>query len=151
MTKALVRLSSSSPSCGRVPTFYLRVAVMGCMTDNAHDVGLTPLCVDGVAHDFAVDGQALVASAMGLVPALQGLIERHRIDTHEDIANDRFARHHAASVLASATETLARFTAKALRPVRDCFVTTHPTERRPGGDGQNHRHWMASSLRAARV
>jgi len=44
------------------------------MTDDAENMGLMPLFIDGVAHGFAVDGQTFVFWGVGLVPALQGSI-----------------------------------------------------------------------------
>jgi hypothetical protein len=39
------------------------------MTDSAHNVGLMPLLVDGIAHSLAINGKSLVVfTAMGLVP-----------------------------------------------------------------------------------
>jgi putative transposase len=67
---SLVRLTASSPATGRVPTF-LGVTGLALMADHAHDVGLTTLSVDGVAHRLAVDGEAVIGLPIGRVPALQ--------------------------------------------------------------------------------
>ena len=58
------------------------------MTDDAENMGLLPLFIDGIAHGFAVDCQAFVFLSVGLVPALQGSIEMYGIDPDQDIAED---------------------------------------------------------------
>jgi len=40
------------------------------MAHHAHDVGLISLIIEGIAHGLAVDGQAFVCSAVGVVPLL---------------------------------------------------------------------------------
>ena len=42
------------------------VADLGVVADDAHNVGLMALVVDGVAHGLAVDGQAFIVPAPGL-------------------------------------------------------------------------------------
>ena len=99
------------------------VAAIGAMADDAHDMGLIALLVDGVAHRLAVDGKALVFFAIAFVPALQGAVEFHWIDADEQIADDVFTRHQATPLFATAAETLSRLGSEALGPVRDGFVT----------------------------
>ena len=63
--------SSEAPSIGRVPTLrqaqdrlFLGVPGQAPVADHAHDVGLTALNIDGVAHRLAVDGEAFVNFTM---------------------------------------------------------------------------------------
>lgn len=117
------------------------------MSDNAHDVGLATFIVDGVAHGFAIDGQALVVSGVNAVPFLQSLVEAYRIDADKHIADDRQARHAVAAVSVTALEALACLLSKAVGPIEDGLVSTHATQGCRGGDGQNGCQAMASALR----
>jgi len=121
------------------------------MTNNAHDMLLTALGIDGVAHRLAVDGQAVVGLALSVVPALQGLVEGYRINAHQHVANDVLARDYAAPVFAPATEPLAGPVPEALRPLRNGLVAAHPAQRRARGQSEDRRQAMASSLGPARV
>ena len=56
------------------------VAGLGLVSDDAEDVGLALLGVDGIAQGFAIDGQALVVGGHLRIPALQCLIEGVGID-----------------------------------------------------------------------
>jgi len=58
------------------------------MADDAENMGLTGVLVDGITHGLTIDGQALVIGALLCVPALQGTIQMHRIDSSEHIADD---------------------------------------------------------------
>ena len=40
------------------------------MTDDAHDMGLIALIVDGVTHGLSINGQRFVVLSIGLIPAL---------------------------------------------------------------------------------
>jgi len=44
------------------------------MTDDAQNMALIPLIIDGVAHGFAVDGKTFVFLSVGFVPTLQALV-----------------------------------------------------------------------------
>ncbi len=66
---------------------FLGVADLGAMADHAHDMGL-----------MAVDGQGGVLLAVGLIPALQRLVQSNWSDPNHDIADNRFAGHQVASV-----------------------------------------------------
>ena len=61
------------------------------MADDTHDVGLCAVLIEGVAQGLAVDGQARIVRTVGVVPARERLIQCHRIDADEGIANDVFA------------------------------------------------------------
>src|SRR5205807_6407362 len=54
---------------------FLSVASFGLMTDDAHNMSLLALLIQGVAHGLAVDGQTLIPCAIAFVPALQGAIQ----------------------------------------------------------------------------
>ena len=56
------------------------------MTNHAEDMGLTTRVVDGIAHGLAIDGKTLVERAILRVPALQGAVEKARIDADKHIA-----------------------------------------------------------------
>ena len=121
------------------------------MADNAHDVGLIALIVNGVAHGFAIDGQALVAAGVDAVPFLQGVVEACRIDPDEHIADDRQTRHAVVAVSVAALEAPACFLSEAVGPIGDGLVAAHATQGCCGGDGQNGCQTMASALGASRI
>jgi hypothetical protein len=60
------------------------------MADDAENMGLMSLIIDGVAHGLAVDGQTFVLLSIGLVPTLQGLVQLYGIDANQDLADNRF-------------------------------------------------------------
>ena len=72
------------------------------MTDHAHNVGLVAFLINGIAHGLAVHGQGFILLAIGLVPALKGAVQVHRVDPDQDIANDREAGHEVAIVFTAA-------------------------------------------------
>src|ERR1700674_3330512 len=148
---SLVRLSSSLlPSTGKLPTF-LRVAGLGLMADDAHDVGLFALFIDRVTHGLAVDSQRTVFLAMGFIPALQGVIEFARIDADQEVADDGLAGHQIATLFATTAETLPGPGAQTIGPVGNGFVTAHPTQDRGGGNSEHGGQPVAPSLAAAGV
>ena len=97
------------------------------MTDNAHDMGLMTPIIDGVAHGLAVYGEAFVVLPIDFVPALQSTVDMQRVDTDKGIADDVLAWNDIDAVFAPTAETLTRLGAKAIGPVRDGPVPTHPT------------------------
>ena len=105
------------------------------MAHYAHDMGLISLIVDGVTHGFSVNGQRLVVLSIGLIPALQGMVEMHGVHADQDITDDRQARYDVAFVLVSAAEALAGPLSKAFGPIGDGQVTVHPTQGCAGGNG----------------
>ena len=121
------------------------------MTDHAHDVGLMTLLINGIAHGLAVYGQTLILLAIGLVPALKGAVQMHRVNADKDIANDGGAGDEVATVFAAAVETLSRFGAKAFGPIRDGPISPHSTQDCPAGNGQNSGKGMSPSLSAAGI
>ena len=121
------------------------------MAHDAHDVGLISLFIDGVAHGFAVNGEAFVLFPIELVPALQGAVEVKGIDADKDITDDVLAWDEIAAVFVAAAEALPGLGAKAFSPIRDSAVSTHATEDSPGCDGQDRGKLMASTLSATGV
>lgn len=118
------------------------------MADNAHDMGLMALIIDGVAHGFAIDGQALVAAGVDAVPFLQGSVEMDRIDADEHITDDRQARHAVMAVFVSASETPARFLSEAFGPIGEALVAAHAAQSCRGSNGQDRIEAMAPALGA---
>jgi len=92
------------------------------MPDNAHDVGLTTFVVNCVAHDFSVNGKAFILLAVYFIPALQGTVEMHGIDSNDYVADDRKAWHDVAVVYKSTTKSLPGLLTKALGPIRDGLI-----------------------------
>ena len=107
------------------------------MPDNAHDVDLIALFINGVAHGFAVNGQAFVLLAIALIPALQGVIEVLGIDADKNIADDIEARHLVALVAVTAAKTASGILAEIVRPLPYGFITAHSAENGGGGDGKD--------------
>ncbi len=85
------------------------------MTDGTHDVGLTALIIDGVAHGFSINGQAFILLTIGLVPALQCKVEMHGIYADQYITDDGHARYGVALVLVSAEKTFPGLFHRAIR------------------------------------
>jgi hypothetical protein len=61
-------------------------------------MGLIGVLVDGAAHRLAVDCQTLVLCRIDFVSSLQGAVQMGRIDTDEDVTDDRFAWHGKAPI-----------------------------------------------------
>ena len=98
------------------------------MADSAHNVDLMTLLVDGISHRLAINGQSLVVfTAIGLVPALQGLVKFLGINTDKHIADDTITGDNVATIFATAIKTLPCFWAEALGPIRDSLVSPHST------------------------
>ena len=121
------------------------------MADHAHDMGLKTFFINGIAHGLAVDGQTLILFAIGLVPALKGFIQMHRVDANKDIANDREAGDDIAPVFATAIETLSGLLAKIIRPIPDGQISPHSAQDCPDGNRQNRWKGMSPSLAAAGI
>ena len=121
------------------------------MADDAHDMSLMTLIIDGVAHGLAVYGETLVLPSINLVPALQGAVQMLGIDADKNIPEDGLAGYDVTAVFATATETLPGLLAKTFRPIGDGFISAHPTQDGPGGNSQNRGQWMPPSLGAAGI
>lgn len=87
------------------------------MAHDTHDVGLTALGINGIAHGLAVDGEAFVGLTIDFIPALQCLVEVERVDADQDIAEDGLTRYEVGTLSASAAETLSCLGAETLCPV----------------------------------
>ena len=110
------------------------------MANGAEDMGLATVFVDGVAHRFAVDGQAFVGFSMDGVPTLQGPIQALRIDADQHIANDRFAGDLIAAMAVAAAIESGPGTATTSRPT-DCRRTLESTITTTVGTGQTRSVW----------
>ena len=74
------------------------VATLRLVADDAEDVRLPAVFIQGVAHRLAVDGQTLILAGIGFIPALQCAIQLNRVDADEDIADDVLAGDEKAAV-----------------------------------------------------
>ncbi len=121
------------------------------MPDNAHDVDLIAVFIDGVAHGFAVNGQAFVLLTIELIPALQRAIKVLGIDANKHIADDIETWYVVAFVTIPAFKTASGLLAEVVGPFPNGFVAPHSAEDSGGGDGKDSGQTMASSLGAARI
>lgn len=81
------------------------VAGFRLVANDAHDVGLTALIVDGVAHGFAIDGQRGIVLGKGFIPSLEGLIETGGVDPDEDLTDGGETGDDIAALDIRAAET----------------------------------------------
>ena len=121
------------------------------MPDNAHDMGLHALFVDGVAQRLAVDGERLVIPAVLLVPALQRAVELRRVDAHQDGADGGLARRFADTVAAPDLEAGQRFVAEHIDPFPNGLVAACAAQRRGSRKREGAVQGMAPPLAGARV
>src|SRR2546429_5201623 len=89
------------------------------MTDDAHNMSLLALLIQGVAHGLAVDGQTLIPCAIAFVPALRGAIQIGGRDTGLYGGEGRVAGPHIMAPFANANETLPRVLPRGLGPIRN--------------------------------
>ena len=75
------------------------------MAYSTHDVGLVAFFSNGAAHGFAVNGETLILLGVGLVPALKGTIQIHRVNPDENITDNREAWDYKATLFTAAVET----------------------------------------------
>ena len=142
MPISFVRLCSSPPATGRAPTF-LGVAAFRPMPDHAHDVGLTPVRVEGVLHRLAIHGQRIVRGAPGPIPRIERPVQRPRFNPYRAIPNHKLAGNHIAAVLGPAAKTFAGFLPQGIGPIprwlysRACRTASRPPRcpARPTRDG----------------
>ena len=106
------------------------------MADDAEDVGLGAIGVEGVTHRLAIEGQAFVLGGHLRIPALQRPIEGLGIDAGEHIADTGAAGDLVATVAITAAKAGAGGLAEVLRP---------------GGNGQHHRQGLKPPLGAALI
>ena len=121
------------------------------MADHAHDVRLIAGRVNRVLHGFAIHRQRLVVLAPGLGPGIERPIQRVGLNAHQTIANDQFAGHDLAALLAPTAEAGAGLLAQPFGPIVGGFVAAHPAEHGARRDAQHHRQAVASSLPPARI
>ena len=140
-----VRLYSSRPATGKLPTF-LGVTDGGFMADHAQDVGLIPGFVKGIFHGLAIDRQGLVLGPPGLIPGRKRLIQRARRNAHQAIANDKFTGDDIASVLPAAAEAPPGLLFQGAGPIRDGLIAAHAAQDGACRDAQHHRQAMATPL-----
>ncbi len=122
------------------------VAVFGLVADSAHDVGLTALLINGVAHGFAVDRKTLVLFAIGFVPALQGRVDLPWVDTDQDISYDVLAGHDIAAMFTATPETFTCLLTEAVGPILYGPVTSHAAKNCSGCNGQDGGDTMSTTL-----
>ena len=104
------------------------VAGLALMTDHAHDVRLMTVIVNGIAHRFPINGQALIMLTIGLVPSLDCLVELHRVHSNQNITDDGQAWHNESFVFVATVETLPGLLAQAFGPIRDGEIASHATQ-----------------------
>ena len=100
---------------GQGADFFWVWQVWLLVADDAEDVGLAAVVVDGVAHRLAVDGQRLVVGVLE-VPALQGAVQGVGVDADEHLADDGAAGDLVATVAVAAAKARPRLLAQVLRP-----------------------------------
>ena len=113
------------------------VTALGLMTYSTHDVGSMALFINGVAHCLAVDCKTFILFAIRFIPFLKGAVQMSWIDTDKDIPDDVFAWNYALAVFHTAPETFPRLLAKAVCPVRDSLIASHPAQNRASGNGEH--------------
>ncbi len=121
------------------------------MADRAHDMRLIRLLIDGIAHGFAIDGQALVDLAILGIPGAECAIQLSRIDTDQGIADHRAAGHFVVPLAFATTESTARLLAQRLDPDRDVLVTAHAAQDSRGRQRQDTGQGVLPALGAARI
>jgi hypothetical protein len=121
------------------------------MTNDAHNMSLITFIIDGVAHGLSVYGKTFVLFCVYFVPALQGAIQVRGIDADKNIPDDRQAGDNVTAAFATATETLSRFLAKAVGPIRDSLISAHATQDSSGCDAQNRGQSMSPSFGTAGI
>ena len=75
------------------------------VADQAQDMGLMPLIIDGVAHGLAVDGKTFILLGIGLVPVVQSSVQMDWIYPDQNITDDVFTGDNVSVVGITATET----------------------------------------------
>lgn len=85
------------------------MAAVGLVTDDAQNVGLAAVVIERVTHRLTVDGEAVIGVGVLGVPALQGAVQVHRIDPHQQVAQDRATGDLVALVAIAAAKARPRF------------------------------------------
>lgn len=97
------------------------------MTYHAHDVGLITVVINGIAHCFAINGQAFILLTIDLVPALKGLVQMQGIHANKQIADNIQARDAITTIAVTAAKSLPCLLAEAFSPIEDGLIAPHPT------------------------
>jgi len=118
------------------------------VTNDAHDMGLMPLLIDGVAHGLTVDGETFILLPIDFIPALQGAVQIDGIDADKDIADDIRTGDEVAPFFTTAVETLPAL-GPGFGPNRRWPVPPHSTQNGSGGNGQDRTKGVTSSLATA--
>jgi len=85
------------------------------------------------------------------VPALQGMVQRLRVNAGEHLADDGATGHRVVTVAVATAKACPRLLAQVFGPQADGLVAAHPAQGGARGDGQHRGQGMAASLAAARV
>ena len=72
--------------------------MLALVADDAHDVNLSAIVVNGITHGFAVDGQAFVGCAVLGIPLLERSIQFYGIDSNQYVTYGAFAGDTVFSV-----------------------------------------------------
>ncbi len=75
------------------------------MSDDAHNVSLLSLLVNRVTHGFTVNGEALILLPKHRIPFLEGGIELNRVDTNQNVTDDRFTGDEITSPPPSSSDS----------------------------------------------
>ena len=112
---SLVCFSASQPLSLSVPTF-LGVALTALVANDAHDMRLSALRIDGVTHGFAVNRQRFIELPVLGVPGVERPIQLRRVHRNQDITNHGTAGYFVLPVSFSAAKTAAGVVPQRLRP-----------------------------------
>lgn len=121
------------------------------MTDDAENMSLMSLIVNGVAHGLAIDGERGIGLGIGFVPALEGLVEEEGVDADEDLTEGGDTGDDITAFDIGATEAFSGLLAQGLGPIEEGLVAAHATEGGTDGKGQDGGEAMASALGSARI
>jgi len=103
---------AASPHRALLPAAYplfWGVPLGTLLSEHAHDRGLAPVRITGVAHGFALDRQALVDGAIVGIQALARAIQVGRIDSNPHVPTEAVAGHEILSIANPAAKPGTRF------------------------------------------
>ena len=83
------------------------VALAALMADGAHDMSLSGILIEGVAHGFSIDGQALINLGILGIPGTERSVELLGIGTDQGIAEHGDTRHFVNALAFSTTKSTA--------------------------------------------
>ena len=67
------------------------VTLLALMPYGTHDMNLSTVIVNSIAHGLAVDCQAFIDYAVLGIPGLEGLVQFHGVNSNKDITYGAFA------------------------------------------------------------